>query len=617
MALLGLLAGGAALLLGLPGQVEVRASAEERTLPATTVVCVATAGAASTAAVRQGQCPSPTRRVPADVWLRLDVAADAIDAVLISTDLYAIKFGELEVFIDGAPPVLVRARDPLAVRPYYDGRLAVPIRTAADRTTSVLARIRVVDQRQLARPERNLLLLRADAAQHAQAGRWFWQGVFVGLMLIMALYHAFLWRAERLAAAAWYSLTLIATTAYFAGGRHLFLLLPWSWVPQLALLLHPSEGPLMGVFFAQFARHYARLPPRSDAILRGLTVPLLLMTVLAPLVHGTLSVAAISTVVNVLGGVTILFLVGLSAHSALRGDYAAKVLAWSALAPAVGVGVQIGSMSGVLPSHGWPTEAMQLGLSLQVILLGLALSDRIRRLRIDRDQAEAIVRLTLPDVIADRLKSGASSIADRHDQVAVLFADLAGFTPLSASHEPEIIVRLLDALFSEMDALAHRVGAEKIKTIGDCYMVVAGAPSPHADPVGALAELALALPQAAARVLDRVRAQAPQLPAQLPLRVGLHVGPVIAGVLGKQKLAYDLWGDTVNTASRMESHGVIGRVQCTEQVVAALADRYEFEERGEIAVRGKGALKVWFLLGRRPAPLLAAPHEAGSGQRGR
>ena len=152
------------------------------------------------------------------------------------------------------------------------------------------------------------------------------------------------------------------------------------------------------------------------------------------------------------------------------------------------------------------------------MLLGLALSDRIRRLRVDRDQAEAILRLTLPDPIAERLKQGEVAIADRHAQVAVLFADLAGFTPLSASHPPETLVRLLDALFSEMDALAHRVGAEKIKTIGDCYMVVAGAPRSHPDPVAALADLALGLPQATARAVERVR---PKMMTVVAIMAGL------------------------------------------------------------------------------------------------
>jgi class 3 adenylate cyclase len=242
---------------------------------------------------------------------------------------------------------------------------------------------------------------------------------------------------------------------------------------------------------------------------------------------------------------------------------------------------------------------LQIGLAVQVVILGVGLAERVRQLRTDRDRSETILRLALPAPIAERLKAGEKSIADRHTDVAVLFADLAGFTKLSASRRPEDVVQLLDALFSEFDHLAMRHGAEKIKTIGDCYMAVAGAPHPHPDPAGALAELALELPSAVERALERVRKSNSSAPDSVSLRIGIHLGPVVAGVLGQQKLAYDMWGDTVNTASRMESHGVVGRIQCTEDVYLRLRDRYEFESRGDIEVRGKGFVKTWFLVGRK------------------
>ncbi|PSM32015.1 adenylate/guanylate cyclase domain-containing protein [Haliangium sp. UPWRP_2] len=537
--------------------------------------------------------------MPAEAWFHFAIDPGAESALLISSDIYTLKGGELLVYIDDQPVRPLRADDEIASRPYYDGRLALPIPRSTSRPTEVRLRMTIRDSRQLAHPERQILFLSGAGAQREQAERWFAQGIYTGLMLIMALYHAFLWWAERSRAAAWYSLALISLALYYAGAHNLLALLPLRGSPWFSLWLHPAEGPLFAVFYLQFIRSYLRLGRWGEQLMVGWVLSFTVITLLASILHHLYSMALAATLVNGLGVLASVFTVGLMTLAAIHGDRSARILAWSTLAPLLGILVQVGSVAGLLPSHGWPTAAMQVGITSQVVLLGLALSDRIRRLRVDRDQAEAIVRLTLPDPIAERLKQGEVAIADRHAQVAVLFADLAGFTPLSASHPPETLVRLLDALFSEMDALAHRVGAEKIKTIGDCYMVVAGAPRPHPDPVAALADLALALPQATARAVERVRQLAPELPAELPLRVGLHVGPVVAGVLGKQKLAYDLWGDTVNIASRMESHGVVGRIQCTEQVVQALGDRYCFEARGEINVRGKGPLAAFFLLSRK------------------
>lgn len=577
----------------------VRPRAVAQPLPASAVVCVSAADVAQVDDVRNGRCPGASQRAPVDAWLRVDIEPQQPAALLRSSEAHTLKHGALDVYINQDAPYRLQASDPLSSRPYYHGRLSVPIPASTDQPTSLLVRLRIRDQRQVARPEQHVLLRTLDAARADDILHWLWQGMFCGVMLSLALYHAFLWRAERLAATAWYSLTLLAIALYFGTSQSLLAMLPFSWAPSLTLFLHPVVGPLIGIGSVQFMRRYTTWQGSSAVALKALLFTHVTAALIVLPIDRLHSSAAAGHIVNLVGVISTVVLVSVTLRRALRGERAMYVLVWSVGALASGVLVQIGSMMGVLPAHGWPTVAMQVGVTAQVIFLALGLSERIRQLRVDRDQAEEIVRLTLPNVIADRLKSGEKSIADRHEHVAVLFADLAGFTPLSASHEPEIIVKLLDALFSEMDALAHRVGAEKIKTIGDCYMVAAGAPSPHADPVGALADLALELPLAAARVLERVRARAPNLPAQLPLRVGLHVGPVVAGVLGKQKLAYDLWGDTVNTASRMESHGVIGRVQCTEQVVALLSDRYDFEARGEIHVRGKGSLPVWLLVGKK------------------
>ncbi len=588
--------------LALPGDLpQVTPTASPSELPAAARLCTCQAGAATFAEIRKGRCPGSTTRAPADVWFAVQLPAAAKEAVLYTSEVHALRPAELELSINGGPAQRVHTFDALSSRPYYDARLALPIATSPMQPTALLLRMRIVDERQLHRAERQVLLRTRLGMQQDQASRFFWQGVCTGLMLIMALYHAFLYRAERLPAAAWYSLTLCALALFFATSRLMLSHLPFAWAPKLPVRLFPSATPLVALCYLQFIRRYARLTPLGDAAVRAMVAASFLllggMHVLAWLFPLKV-VAHIGNLIYLSFGVLTLVAAGVSGY---RGDRESRVIAWSTLAPFLGMAVQIATLYTLLPAHGLAAAAPQLGMTVQIVALGLALSDRIRRLRVDRDQAEAIVRLTLPDSIAERLKGGEKSIADRHAQVAVLFADLAGFTPLSAARDPAVIVRLLDALFSEFDALAHRVGAEKIKTIGDCYMVAAGAPRPHQDPLAALAELALELPQAAERALDRVRAFSPDLPTTLPLRIGLHIGPVIAGVLGKQKLAYDLWGDTVNTASRMESHGVIGRVQCTAQVVEQLADRYDFEARGEISIRGKGPLSVWLLLGKKPA----------------
>ena len=169
----------------------------------------------------------------------------------------------------------------------------------------------------------------------------------------------------------------------------------------------------------------------------------------------------------------------------------------------------------------------------------------------------------------------------------MLFADIVDFTPISAEIPPHEVVELLDAVFSDFDELAERYGLEKIKTIGDAYMVASGIPTPRPDHVRAVADMALAMLDVASSHRDG-----------LGLRIGIDTGPVVAGVIGRRKFIYDLWGDTVNTASRMESHGVPGEIQVTERVVAALADGYVLEPRGSVEIKGKGPMPTWFLRGR-------------------
>jgi class 3 adenylate cyclase len=204
---------------------------------------------------------------------------------------------------------------------------------------------------------------------------------------------------------------------------------------------------------------------------------------------------------------------------------------------------------------------------------------------------ERLLLNILPMPIAERLKGGETRIADNFAEVTVLFADLVGFTKLSAKASPQQMVDMLNELFTGFDESAQRNGVEKIKTIGDAYMAVAGLPTPYPDHTRRIVLLALDILEHVANFRERTG-------SDLSIRIGVNCGPVVAGVIGSTKFIYDLWGDTVNVASRMESHGVPGTIQVTRAVYEQLADEFEFEERGGIEVKGKGVLETWLL---RPA----------------
>jgi len=207
-------------------------------------------------------------------------------------------------------------------------------------------------------------------------------------------------------------------------------------------------------------------------------------------------------------------------------------------------------------------------------------------------QSERLLLNVLPEPVAERLKTEDGIIADSHPEVTVLFADIVGFTPLSARLSAPELVAVLDRVFAEWDGLAAHYGVEKIKTIGDAYMVAAGVPLHRDDHVQAMADMALAMQP----VLTRY---ATESGLALEVRLGLDTGAVVAGVIGRAKFIYDLWGDTVNTASRMESHAPTGAIQVTERVYERLRDRYEFEPRGTIEVKGKGKMSTYLLVARR------------------
>lgn len=210
----------------------------------------------------------------------------------------------------------------------------------------------------------------------------------------------------------------------------------------------------------------------------------------------------------------------------------------------------------------------------------------------ERNRSDRLLHVMLPRPIAEQLRDRDGAIADRHTGVTVLFADLAGFTPWAAQRDPGEVIAVLEQVFARFDALVAAAGAEKIKTIGDAYMTMAGAPVPRHDHAAVMAGLALAFRAEVARLREETG-------IPLDVRIGLHSGPVIAGVIGTLRFSYDIWGDTVNTASRMESHGEPGRIQLTAETRGALGDAFATEPRGVIDVKGKGAMPTWWLLERR------------------
>ena len=220
--------------------------------------------------------------------------------------------------------------------------------------------------------------------------------------------------------------------------------------------------------------------------------------------------------------------------------------------------------------------------------------EALAALRIEQDRAETLLLNILPRSIAERLKTDSATIADQFAAASILFADVVDFTPMSDHLQPAEVVSLLDHLFTHFDLLADRYGVEKIKTIGDAYMVAAGVPTARADHARVMALMALDMRKAMSSADDVGH-------LGLELRIGISSGPVVAGVIGRKRFLYDLWGDAVNMASRMESHGTPGEIQVTRATYELLRDEFELEPRGTVPVKGKGDVETWYLVGRQHA----------------
>ncbi|MGB3615745.1 MAG: adenylate/guanylate cyclase domain-containing protein [Elainellaceae cyanobacterium] len=212
----------------------------------------------------------------------------------------------------------------------------------------------------------------------------------------------------------------------------------------------------------------------------------------------------------------------------------------------------------------------------------------------EKRKTEQLLLNILPSPIAARLKAGQRDIADGFADVTVLFADIVGFTQIAEARSPHDLVQLLNQIFSAFDQLTEQFQLEKIKTIGDAYMVVGGLPTPRADHAEAIAELAIAMQ-------DEVRKIRQQSGDSIEIRIGINTGPVTAGVIGTKKFIYDLWGDTVNLASRMESHGLSSTIQVSEATYQRLQSQYRFRVRDDVSIKGKGTMTTYILTGRQRA----------------
>ena len=220
-------------------------------------------------------------------------------------------------------------------------------------------------------------------------------------------------------------------------------------------------------------------------------------------------------------------------------------------------------------------------------------------LRVEQEKSESLLLNILPKEIAAILKDESRTIADHFDGASILFADMVGFTPLTAQMQPQEMVELLNHVFSYFDSLVDKYGLEKIRTIGDSYMEASGVPKARPDHAQALACMAL-------DILKYVQSD-PICRGRLNFRIGMNSGPVVAGVIGRKKFAYDLWGDAVNTASRMESHGTAGKIQITRATYELIRDEFVCEQRGRVAIKGKGEMETWYLVARRADLELRTP----------
>lgn len=364
------------------------------------------------------------------------------------------------------------------------------------------------------------------------------------------------------------------------GGLFVALLMPWPGVVQLAL----ADAPLAA---------WATVGSFLTALIALVALRLGVAThsgVLHLVIAGNLSVSVVihlSFGGFLASGANFLWLlVLLIAALAILGDR--RATAWLFVSIALFLASMVAT-NFIEPPYVHPDPELGATITFLIILifnffvLRAFVQQRADLLQI----SDGLLTNILPAPIAARLKHSDDRIADEYESASILFADVADFTPMSAGMTPHELVALLDDVFSDFDALVESMGLEKIKTIGDAYMVAAGVPEARDDHAEALCELALAM-------RDRVGTRTYR-GQQVRFRIGINSGPVVAGIIGIKKFSYDLWGDSVNTASRMESFGKAGRIQVTRATRDLAEGSFVFESGGVVDVKGKGPMEVWFL----------------------
>jgi adenylate cyclase len=374
------------------------------------------------------------------------------------------------------------------------------------------------------------------------------------------------------------------------------------------------------VFFAYFTRFWWLALANTVAMLLFAGVPLLHRLgpragAVATLVLFHSEILAYICLIGTGAGIQFYFLLAVALTVLYIGsEHIAVTTASAAVAAALIIVVQltVPEDTGLLP---WPlivtalvsNAVLSCGSLLLVVSYALGEVARAETAaEREYERSERLLANILPRTIAARLKSeGTDVIADRHDEASILFADLEGYTAQASDMTPEDLVQFLNRVFSDFDRLVERHGLEKIKTTGDAYMVVSGVPTARSDHAQALAALALAMREAVTEWRDsRGRS--------VPIRMGISSGPVVAGVVGTRKFFYDVWGDAVNVAARMEMTGSAGKIQVSQDIYERLRDEFVLESRGEIEVKGKGRMPTWFLLARKsPAVVQPLPTQAG------